>query len=313
MSGKQLGYVLIALIIIGVSGIGVRIISTDSNDFTMSGLLPITSDVIDRVSIASNNSNVATTDNVNLKKINETNWIVGRHNVFPQTLQNFWGHVFNIKNAQLVSREPKYHNRLGVTNNSGSTITFYLGQSVLEQFIVGDTWAADVRLCYIRKSGKTDVYSIPCPQSPSIVFSTNPNLWRNPIIVSIPPNEISSLDYEFSNPNKNYSVTKMPNNDWVIDESIIADTRKIDSMLEILSQFYTTSFENDAVNFDSPNVSIRINTTEGFASKIKFLSKDSESYYVQVPSQPGTIFIVSKEMTDTYLLLDKESLQILPN
>ena len=312
MKGKQVGYVLSALIIIGILGIGVRLISTDSNDFNMSGLLPITSDVIDTVKINSNNSDA----DVSLKKINEASWMVGKNIIFPPTLENFWMSVSNIKNAQLVSRKAKYHNRFGVSNESGTTVTFYLGQSVQEEFIVGDTWDADVRLCYIRKSGKDNVYGIPCSQPPDRTFSTNPNLWRNPIIVSIPASEIDSLEFEFNNTIDNFSITKEINNDWIINDSDVADTRIVDSMLEIFSQFYTSGFANTTVSFDSPDASIRINTIEGsdyITTKIKFLSKDSESYYVQIPSQPGTTFIVASELIDNYLLLNQEDLKIQSN
>tara|TARA_Y100000817_G_scaffold313491_1_gene309718 strand:- start:3242 stop:4180 length:939 start_codon:yes stop_codon:yes gene_type:complete len=312
MKGKQVGYVLSALIIIGILGIGVRLISTDSNDFNMSGLLPITSDVIDTVKINSNNSDA----DVSLKKMNEASWMVGKNMIFPPTLENFWMSVSNIKNAQLVSRKAKYHNRFGVSNESGTTVTFYLGQSVQEEFIVGDTWDPDVRLCYIRKSGKDNVYGIPCSQPPDRTFSTNPNLWRNPIIVSIPSSEIDSLEFEFNNTIDNFSITKEINNDWIINNSDVADTRIVDSMLEIFSQFYTSGFANTAVSFDSPDASIRINTIQGsdyVTTKIKFLSKDSESYYVQIPSQPGTTFIVASELIDNYLLLNQEDLKIQSN
>ena len=312
MKGKQVGYVLSALIIIGILGIGVRLISTDSKDFNMSGLLPITSDVIDTVKINSNNSDA----DVSLKKMNEASWMVGKNMIFPPTLENFWMSVSNIKNAQLVSRKAKYHNRFGVSNESGTTVTFYLGQSVQEEFIVGDTWDPDVRLCYIRKSGKDNVYGIPCSQPPDRTFSTNPNLWRNPIIVSIPSSEIDSLEFEFNNTIDNFSITKEINNDWIINNSDVADTRIVDSMLEIFSQFYTSGFANTAVSFDSPDASIRINTIQGsdyVTTKIKFLSKDSESYYVQIPSQPGTTFIVASELIDNYLLLNQEDLKIQSN
>ena len=312
MQGKQVGYVLIALIIIGILGIGIRVISTDSDEFNMSGLLPITSDVIDRVTINSNNSDI----NVNLKKMNATSWMVGRNIVYPPKLESFWISVSNIKNAQLVARKTKHHNKLGVSDNLGSSVTFYLGQSVQEQFIVGETWDSDVRLCYIRKSGKDNVYSIPCSQSPDMTFATNPNLWRNPIIVSIPSEEVASLEFEFDNSANNFSILKNSTNDWLINNAEIADARKVDSILEIFQQFYTSGFESSNINFDTPDASIRINTIEGSNSvttKIKFLLKDSESYYVQVPSKPGTVFIVASELVDTYLLLNKASLQIQSN
>ena len=313
MKGKQVAYVLIALIIIGILGIGIRIISSDSDDFNMSGLLPITSDVIDRVSIDSNRLEGS---GINLKKMNSTTWMVGRNIVFPPTLENFWINVSNMKNAQLIARKSTNHNRLGVSEDLGSTITFYLGPSVQEQFIVSNIWSPDVRLCYIRKAGKISVYSIPCSQSPDMAFSTNSDRWRNPIIVSIPPDEISSLEFEFSDTSKNFSIYKDSNKDWFIDNTIAADTRKIDSILEILSQFYTSGFEGTPVSFDSPDGSIRINTIEDSSAgttKLKFLSKDSDSYYVQIPSQPQTVFIVARELIDTYLFLNKESLKLQSN
>ena len=52
MKSKQVGFVLMALIAIGVAGILYRVISSGGTDFRMEGLMPITQDVIDRIEIS---------------------------------------------------------------------------------------------------------------------------------------------------------------------------------------------------------------------------------------------------------------------
>ena len=51
MKGREVGYVLLALIILGVAGVIVKLVTTGNNDQTLTGLLPLHSDVIDEVTI----------------------------------------------------------------------------------------------------------------------------------------------------------------------------------------------------------------------------------------------------------------------
>ncbi len=51
MKSRQVGYVLIALILMGVGGLIARIITDSSNQFVMKELMPISGDVIDKVQI----------------------------------------------------------------------------------------------------------------------------------------------------------------------------------------------------------------------------------------------------------------------
>ena len=51
MKSRQVGYVLIALILLGVGGLIARIITDSSNQYVMKGLMPISGDVIDKVQI----------------------------------------------------------------------------------------------------------------------------------------------------------------------------------------------------------------------------------------------------------------------
>ena len=52
MKSRQVGFVLMALILIGIIGMGLKLISSDGDEFVMEGLMPITKDVITRVEIS---------------------------------------------------------------------------------------------------------------------------------------------------------------------------------------------------------------------------------------------------------------------
>ena len=43
MKGREVGYVLLALIILGVAGVIVKLVTTGNNDQTLTGLLPLPS------------------------------------------------------------------------------------------------------------------------------------------------------------------------------------------------------------------------------------------------------------------------------
>ena len=47
-----MGAVLIALIVIGLAGLIVRLVSTESNELTLDGILPVTPDIVNRVTIS---------------------------------------------------------------------------------------------------------------------------------------------------------------------------------------------------------------------------------------------------------------------
>ena len=51
MKSKQIGYVFIAVIIIGVAGLALRLISAGSSELTLEGILPVSPDVIDAVTM----------------------------------------------------------------------------------------------------------------------------------------------------------------------------------------------------------------------------------------------------------------------
>ena len=54
MKSRQVGYVLIALIVIGISGLFYRVVFDGTDEFVLEGLLPINEEIIDQVDISTN-------------------------------------------------------------------------------------------------------------------------------------------------------------------------------------------------------------------------------------------------------------------
>ena len=310
MKNRQVGFVLMALIAIGIIGIVIRLVTGGSSDFILKGLMPISGDVITKVIIMGPDQNSS-----ELVKIDEENWEVGMHPVFAPRLNDFWVHVNDIPMAQLVAREKTHHEKLGVDDENSTKIDFYFGQSLQEQFHVGK-WLPEVRLCYIRKSGNTEVYGIPCARNG--VFSADPDTWRNPIIASIPASDVASLDFIYPDSTKNFSVGKTEEGDWVVasDTGIKpANLQVLDMILQTVQILPATGFETDEISkdldFDAPDGSVRINTHKEASTpttRLKFIKKNDDLYYVKIPSQ-STTFTLDSQIAE-FLLITQEIIEI---
>ncbi len=95
MKNRQVGFVLMALIAIGIIGIVIRLVTGGSSDFILKGLMPISGDVITKVIIMGPDQHSS-----ELVKIDEENWEIGIHPVFAPRLNDFWVHVKDIPMAQ---------------------------------------------------------------------------------------------------------------------------------------------------------------------------------------------------------------------
>ena len=315
MKSRQVGYVLIALIVLGVGGLTARIVTDSSNQFIMKGLMPISGDVIDKVQITDGD---ITSE---LVKVTEEVWRVGKHNVFTPRLNDFWAHVNDIPKAQLVARKTKHHDLLGVSEKDSTTITFFLGPSIQEEFHIG-TWSPDVKLCYIRKPGKDETYVIPCERDG--IFSSNPDTWRDPIVVSIPPQTIESFEFIFPDSRDSYKILKGTDEDWLVTarggsgngaNDGIADTQFMSVLVQTVNIVPALGFEEDsiakALDFDAPDGALRINTYKDSGTpttRIKLLRKDESTYYAKIPSQ-STVYIIDGAMAE-FLLSRREMIEV---
>ena len=209
----------------------------------------------------------------------------------------------------------KHHEKLGVDDENSTRVDLYFGQSLQEQFHVGK-WLPDVRLCYIRKSGRADVYGIPCSRNG--VFSSDPDSWRDPIIAAIPASDIASMDFMYPDSTESFSVGKTEEENWVVASPTgikPANIQVLDMIMKTLQILPATGFENDEISksldFDAPHGALRINTHKEASTpttRLKFIKKDNDLYYVKIPSQ-STIFTLNAQIAE-FLLMKKNIIEI---
>lgn len=302
MKSRQVGYVLIALILIGVAGLVVRVVSASSNELTLEGVLPVTPDVIDRVTITSPDSQAE------LVKRGDV-WQIDRDQAFGPKLDSLWSSVAEINGAQLIATNPENHGRMGVAEDQGTRVAFWLGDFMQEEFIVGK-WTPDVRLCYLREPGRAEVYAVPCPATN--IFDANPDGWRNPVVASIPRDAIESITFTY--PDGEF-VLRRGDRGWinpVVDnrtQTQPADVFVVGAVLGniegLVSSGFATPEEAQGLNFVGPEgISVRVATnpeTNVPTTRVRFLPKGDGSYYATTATQP-TVFIVGNQVASTLLL-----------
>lgn len=306
MKGRQLWVVLAILAIVGIAGLVLRVVSSAEDEVVLSGLVPLERNFIDKIVVKSPESEAT------LVRIQE-NWFVnGNQQVFAPKMDQFWGTVAEIDSAGLIALNTANHERLGVTDpGAGTEVSFFLGGAIQERFIVG-TWASDVRLCYLRRAGKNPVYGIECPAPATSIFDPNPDGWRNPIVVAIPPQEIEALVY--SHPDQEFLLS--PNEQgWTAanaEEQVEADPFLMQAIVSNFEVMVAIGFadddEADELIFDAATPSIRIVTIEGAGNpttRIRFLPRDEETYYVKTGAR-STVFIIERGLAE-FLLQSQEA------
>lgn len=303
MGSRQVGYVLIALIAIGVIGLVLRLVAAGSSELTLEGILPVSPDVIDRVTITAPMGSEARLD-----KINEV-WQVEREDAFVPKLNQLWTAAADIDGAQLVARNPVNHARMGVLDGQGINVAFWLGEFKQEEFIVG-TWSQDVRLCYLRKPARNEVYAIPCPFGN--IFDSSADGWRDPVVVSIPRDAIESIEYEY--PGEDFVIRRVERG-WVAESADglePANVFAINAVLGTLEGFIASGFapeqETENLDFTGPGgISIRVIPTEdsGFpTTRVRLLPRDDISLYATTPRRPNVFLIDARAAAGLLLSMD---------
>ncbi len=294
-----MGLVLVALIIIGLAGLIIRLVSTDADELTLDGILPVTPDVIDKVTISGDS------DEATLLKVAGI-WQIGRDLTYEDRMNALWGTVGEIDGAQLVAVNPANHSRMGVQDGQGIRVSFYRGEFIQEEFIVGQ-WTPEVRFCYMRRPGKDEVYGVPCPFTN--IFDPDPDSWRNPVVMSTPRAEIVRI--EFAYPEEAF-VLAPGSRGWDVDDGSTIEPANLfvmEGLLRIIEMLtagdFATPQETKGLDFNgSDAISIRIVTAPDAISpttRVRLLPRDDLSYYARTPVQ-STVFILGDTVTDFLLL-----------
>lgn len=294
---------LIALIVIGVAGLLLRLIAAGSSELTLEGILPVSPDVIDRVTIAA-----PTGSEARLEKINDI-WQIEREEAFLPKLNRLWTAASDIDGAQLVARNPANHAQMGVQEGQGTNVAFWLGEFKQEEFIVGN-WTQEVRLCYLRKPARSEVYAIPCPFGN--IFDSSADGWRNPIVASIPRDAVESIEFDY--PEENFVLRRVERG-WLAESADISEPANVfavNAVLGSLEGFIASGFapeqETKNLDFTGPQgISIRIITTEdsGYpTTRVRLLPRDDISLYATTPRRPNVFLIDIRAAANLLLSLD---------
>jgi len=311
VKSQQVGYVLMALIAVGLAGLVFRIFAAGSDEITLRGLVQVSSEASDKILIHDRESETET----ELVRLGASDtgfaWFVEDQPIFAPRLEQFWIAVSDLYDAQLVATKPASHSRLGIADGQGIEISFFFDRrSLQEKFIVGD-WTPEVRLCYVRRAGKDEVFGIPCPQGN--IFDADPDSWKDPIAAAIQPGDIARV--EFTYPDQQFTLAVSAEGEWFVESESgqvdAANPFAVNSVLNTLQLLLSTGFatedEASKLDFAAPDAMLRIVTNEEATApttRLRFLDRDDATVYLAIPSR-STVFIMDRRFVGR-LLLKKE-------
>ena len=305
MKSRQVGFVLMALIAVGIAGLVFRIVAGGSDEVILEGLVQVSSQASDRVLVEGDGF---TTELQRLGEAEQGAWFVDDQPVFEPWLQQFWQGVDDLYDAQLISTNPANHDRLGVAQGDSIEMSFFQDRrSLQEKFLVG-AWKPAARLCYVRRAGHDETYGIPCPGGN--IFDPDPDRWKNPVVASIPPNEIAEIQYTYRD--EQFILRPNEEGEWFV---IGADGTEnpsrpaaLNSIIGILQLVIASGFESEEVaetlNFTTPDAMVRVLTRDDAptpSTRLRFLQRDDRSFYLKTPTT-STVYIVDAQRVGPLLL-----------
>lgn len=305
MKSRQVGFVLMALIIVGIAGLVFRLFTSGSDEIILEGLIQVSSQASDRVLVEGNGF---TTELQRLGDAEQGAWFVDDQPVFEPWLQQFWQGVDDLYDAQLISTNPNNHERLGVVQGDAIELSFFQDRrSLQEKFIVG-TWRPAARLCYVRRAGHEETYGIPCPGGN--IFDPDPDRWKNPVVTSIPPQEISEIQFTYRD--EQFLIKPNEEGEWFVIGTDGSEAPSIpfalNGIIGTLQLVVASGFEDDEVadtlNFTTPDAMVRVITREDASTpstRLRFLQRDESSFYLKIPTT-STVYIVDAQRVAPLLL-----------
>ncbi len=302
MVGKQLGFVLIALIALGIVGLVARLVSAETEAPILSNVRPLHEEVIDKVVMRD-------ADNEVIVEKKGGGWWVGSYPAVKYRLADMWDTAQAFDGAELIATSPENHAVMGVDEENTTVVQFWRGDELIEEFFVGDKqyapigenpitpWTAYVRLCYLRYPDQDDVYGIFCEWPER--FLPNPKFWKDPIITEIPLDEVQSL--AFSYPDEQVEL-QVVNSVWVMTSDGVEREASPEVVLDVLKRVeflvtddFPTEDEASRLDFAIADTSLRIGTRQGASADSALLlflveeEGDEEvgpSYYVKTATEP---------------------------
>ena len=295
MKARQVGLVLALLVGVALAGLVLRVVSEASAPSTLSGIFPVAEEVIDQVLIqsAEGEARLIKTDG---------EWRIGIHKAFELRLASLWSIAELLRQSQLVAEEPVHHERLGVDPQNAVRVSFYKGESPVEELLIGH-WSPQAGLAYVRRPVDDAVFSMPV-NLPG-VFESNPNAWRNPVVLDLQPEEINTVTLVY--PDGRIALER-EDAGWAVvtpDGREAGDPAKVQALLQGLAPLLTADFPPDReardVSFAEPDAAIEIiSTGDRPFVVVSFVERDEDSYYVKLADET-TVYLFSRAAADQLL------------
>ena len=295
MKVRQVGLVLALLVGVALAGLVLRVVSEASAPSTLSGIFPVAEEVVDQVLIQSAEGEAR------LIKADDE-WRIGIHKVFELRLAGLWSVSERLRQSQLVAEEPAHHERLGVDQRNAVRVSFFKGESAVEELLIGN-WSPQAGLAYVRRPVDDATFSMPI-NLPG-VFESNPNAWRNPVVVDLQPEEITSVTLMY--PDSRVALER-GDAGWAVvtpegrDEG---DPARVAALLQSLAPLLTDNFPTDReardVSFAEPDAAIEIiSTGDRPFVVVSFVQRDEDSYYVKLADE-NTVYLFNRATADALL------------
>ncbi len=272
----------VVLAAIAVAGLVGRFVTAGSDELSLEGLLPITPDVVDEVTLEDGGEQTTIR-----RQNNEWLLVTGRTEpAFDRRLAVFWNAVLLVDGAQLIARNPANHELMGVDDAQGVRVGFYLGDALQEELVFSTVWTEEAQLCYVKRPRGDEVYGVPCGFDQ--IFDPSPYSWRNPIIAQLPRDQLDSMTFAYQD---DVFVVRRSGPGWVIEadgQQFTANPLQVETMLQlaefVVAQGFVHDEEAGAVDFSSPHAEITATTAPGSqlgGVNLRFLKVSEDTYYVQ--------------------------------
>ena len=302
MKARQVGLVVALLVGVALAGLVLRVVSEASAPSTLSGIFPVAEEVVDQVLIqsAQGEARLIKTDD---------EWRIGIHKAFELRLAGLWSVAERLRQSQLVAEQPAHHERLGVDQRNAVRVSFFKGESPVEELLIGQ-WSPQAGLAYLRRPVDDATFSMPV-NLPG-VFESNPNAWRNPVVLDLQPEEITGVTLMY--PDSRIALER-GDAGWAVvtpDGRDDADTARVVALLQFLAPLLTDDFPSDReareVSFAEPDAAIEIiSTGDQPFIVVSFVQRDEDSYYVKVADET-TVFLFSRATADELLKVREDFL-----
>ena len=311
MSRFQIGVVFALLVVLAVVGFVLRFATSDSEVEKISAVEALTEDIIDRIVIrdpaAAQDGQQPSEGEVTLWRVEE-GWLVGlenhRYRTYSTKIQEILEAVGDIQGAELVSRNPANHQRMGVSAEHAKVVEFWNGQDLVGRFLVGDKafiqlgnetltpWTPANQSCFVRREGGDQVYSVYCSRPD--VFDAVLQQWASPVIARIPSHEVGNIHFTYRD--EEFDLRPF-GSVWVVEEGPASEQANEFQVRDVLRQIQPvassdlpTLEEVEGLDFNDPDVNIKFSalpqaTVESFTLRLIKRSDEGE-HYINVEGEP---------------------------